>query len=102
MLLLTACALQAQLTTGSLGGVVVDPAARPLPGVALQLSGVSGIRITAVSGTDGRFQFDHIPAGSYQLRLQRAGFEIRTITQIDVDVAQQPRLPATTLVSCRG
>src|SRR5690606_27971012 len=43
-------------------GVVHDSAGRPLPRVAVRLTGT---RYTAITGDDGRFRLDSIPPGSY-------------------------------------
>lgn len=60
-------------TTGSVRGVVVDAAIRPLAGALVTLR-VGDAARTANTSADGLFQFDGVPAGSQVLRVHRTGY----------------------------
>ena len=50
--------------TGTLQGIVVDDAVRPLDGVAIEASGASGV-LNATTGADGIFRFEDLSPGVY-------------------------------------
>jgi len=64
-------AAQAAASQGSLQGVVVDAAIRPLPGVAVTL--LPG-RLNATTGPDGQFAFTGLEASDYTVQAARPGY----------------------------
>lgn len=66
----------AQVTTGSISGVVADTSGGVMPGVSVSVSGerlIGGIR-TATTDSSGRYSFDRLPPGSYDVKFELAGF----------------------------
>lgn len=61
LLILLTQSLVAQL---KLGGVVLDPAGRPIPGIEVYLRQTGGLETTAA---DGSFRFENLKAGTYDL-----------------------------------
>lgn len=68
--------------TGTLRGMVLDEATlEPLAGVHVLLE---ALQTGTVTGTDGRFSMDRLPAGVYTVRFQYLGFESRVLTDVVV------------------
>ena len=81
-----ATALPAQAQTGSVGGILRDASGGALPGATVMLiDRTSGVERSAVSASDGRYEFPSLPAGSYTLRASLPGFT--TFERADVTVA---------------
>jgi hypothetical protein len=69
-------ALIAQATTGIITGRVTDRASgQPLVGAQVQIVGLTGRG--AATNDNGVFRVAGVPAGSYQLRVLRIGFQAR-------------------------
>ncbi len=66
IVLLNASTLSAQ--TASLHGQVTDESGAVIPGATVTLNGQSGLVITVVSDTAGRYAFTEVAAGDYLLR----------------------------------
>jgi iron complex outermembrane receptor protein len=67
----------AQGTPGRIAGTVTSDAGAPLSGVQLR---VTGSALGAVSGADGRFRIANVPAGTHDVRVQRIGQRVRSIS----------------------
>ena len=64
--------------TGTIEGTVVDTGGGALPGVTVTLTGpLAPPGALRVTGLDGRFVFEGVPAGSYRVTLVLPGFETR-------------------------
>lgn len=74
--LLVALPALAQVTTGSIAGVVSDTSGAVMPGVSVSLSGDRLIGGTKTTTTDsaGRYSFDRLPPGSYDVKFELQGF----------------------------
>jgi hypothetical protein len=92
---LVLCLLAAYVTcfaavTGSLSGVVRDPAGRLVPGARLTANNAAQNRaFPAVTDNEGVYRFATLPVGNYVLKVEAAGFRpVRDSgIQIDVDAA---------------
>jgi uncharacterized protein (DUF2141 family) len=62
---------QIRLGTASIAGIVVDARDQPLPRVRVQINGEERVTYTDAKG---RFLFPRLPAASYQLSAQSAGY----------------------------
>ncbi len=72
-------------TTGSMIGQAVDAASgAPLAGVAVTLAGSAQ---GAQTGADGRFTIASIPAGSYAVRMSKAGYSERQLPGVMIAAA---------------
>jgi outer membrane receptor protein involved in Fe transport len=70
----------AQSVTGSIDGLVVDPTAGVLAGVAITaMQHDTGVTRATVSDDRGAFSLPVLPAGTYRLSAELAGFETRRI-----------------------
>jgi vitamin B12 transporter len=62
-------------TTGSVGGVVLDPLGAVVPHASVSLIGERQPPATTTSGADGRYTFDALAAGRYRVHARANGFE---------------------------
>ena len=74
LLSLSATALGAGQTTGSIEGAIVDPNGSPLPGVVVTVIGPGG-RQEHVTGADGAYMAAGLAAGDYVVTAALPGFE---------------------------
>src|SRR3954447_13562403 len=71
--------------TPSVEGHVIDPGGLPLPGVAVTLrSNGGGTPLTATTDSGGRYEFDDVPQGRYDLDATLDGFEGGSRRNLDV------------------
>lgn len=93
LLSLLATAVYAQTDAAALSGLVTDPSSALVSGAAIQLRSntTSAVR-TALSGTDGRYQFNLLPPGEYEISAEATGFKKFVASGIHVQVAQQSQL----------
>jgi hypothetical protein len=77
----------AQVSTGTIAGVIEDAGGAVLPGVSVSLAGERLIGGTATQVTDGNgaYRFDRLPPGSYSLKFELQGF--RTVERRDIVVS---------------
>lgn len=87
----SASALGAQDATGRIAGLVTNEGGTPLSGAQVT---VVGTRLGAVSGTDGRYRITSVPAGSHELRVQRLGQKVRSLT-VTVTAGQETTADAS-------
>jgi hypothetical protein len=80
---------------GSIAGVIRDSTGKPLPEIALVLTGAPGGRQTATTGEQGQFAFAGLPPGIYRLTAQSRS-EVLGTKAITLDSGQE--LPAVELV----
>ena len=65
----------AGLSAATIGGSLYDPSGAAVPNAkALLYDPDTNAKFEAVTGADGKFSFDTLPAGQYILRVQRPGF----------------------------
>ncbi len=69
--------LFAQGATGRIAGTVKNASGAPLAGAQVTVTGLS---LGAVSSGDGRFRIVNVPAGTHELRIQRIGQQVRTVS----------------------
>ena len=81
----------AQITSGSLGGVVVDDASSPVPNATVAVTLVpTGQIVTTRTREDGRFAVSNLrPGGPYTVRVLLIGFAPTTVNDLRVTLGQQ-------------
>jgi hypothetical protein len=89
LLLLAAVAppANAQQPTGALYGSVSAPAGEPLPGVAVELSGIGAPRLTTTNDR-GEFHFLGLDPGDYALRAGLDGYSTVEFERINIRIAR--------------
>lgn len=97
-LLLVPAALQAQVGSAALSGVVQDSSGAIVPGAAAILSNdASGAQRTAVTNGEGLYSFSAIPAGDYTLSITASHFKDYRQSGIHLDPGDNKSLPAIEL-----
>ncbi|HEU0186232.1 MAG TPA: TonB-dependent receptor [Blastocatellia bacterium] len=89
--LLALCSpITAQTTiTGSLAGQVLDPSGAAIPDAQVQLqSRNTGRRLTTNTDGQGKYVFSRLEPGSYQLQVEKSGFQTATIEEIPLSINQ--------------
>lgn len=87
-LLLLAGAGWAQLTTGSLTGMVQDPSGGVIPGASVTLTDVAkNFNYRGTTDETGHYTFRALPPGTYSLTVEAGGFARFTRTNIALDVS---------------
>jgi hypothetical protein len=91
-----ALAAFAQTDSASLSGRITDPSGAAVAGAAVSLTNLAtgATRATTATG-EGRYQFNLLPPGAYQVKVEAPGFK----TFVDGKVAVQVALPAILDVS---
>lgn len=96
---LIAAPASAQLSTGSLTGVIQDPSGAVIPGVELTLiDAAKGYRYTATSDSVGRYLFRALQPSVYALKAEVPGFRVAQIENITITVAQNATADVTMVV----
>ena len=87
LLILLAPVAYAQLYSGSLTGIVIDPSGAPIPDVAITLKEVEqGLKNSARTDRRGRYVFRSLSPGNYSIAVEASGFEPFELTGIVIDV----------------
>ena len=94
MLLAGAISLNAQITTSSISGVIVDEANEPLIGAVVKLvHGPSGTEYNAVSNMDGRFYIQGMRTGGpYTATVSYVGYQNTVVTGIILELGENYNL----------
>jgi hypothetical protein len=91
-LLFCAAVLQAQVNTGSLSGLVLDPSGAALAGTELTVtSAETGYTRTGKSLADGAYSLADLPIGNYSLTATANGFS-RVEERVSIGVGERVRL----------
>jgi len=85
---------------GRIEGAVRDETGGVLPGAVLALFGTAAR--TGVSGADGRYRFDSLPAGRYRLAVSLAGFAAEERPSLELESEAILEVPFTLVVALRG
>ena len=83
-----------QVTTATVKGTVTDPSGAAIPNASLKLENTSrGVSRTAVASADGRFSFDFVGVGTYQLTVSQSGFNNLVRSGLELTSGQVLELP---------
>jgi hypothetical protein len=96
-LVVLACVLSAsaQVTTGSIRGIVTDPQGAVVPGAKVTLTRRdTNTSQTAQTTGEGEFQFNNQLVGEYTLTVEAATFKTLTIENVRVQLNQTTDVPA--------
>jgi len=101
MFLAAGAALQPAARAVAVAGVVQDQTGAVLPGaqIALTAAGAAVPVETVASDPAGRFQFDRVPPGTYDIRTEFSGFKAATIR---VRVGTRAPGPVTVVMALEG
>lgn len=80
-------------TTGTLRGVVRDPAGLPIPEASVTVRHSGGaFERSAVSAADGTFDFIALPVGMYQVESSAAGFTATLLRDVEISIGRTSTL----------
>ena len=80
----------AQVTTGTISGTISDSTGAVLPGAAVNLKSVEkGISRTVTTDEGGRYRAAELALGSYEIRVEVAGFQTVTRSGITLTRSRQ-------------
>jgi hypothetical protein len=76
-----------QATSGNLVGSVTDPSGALVPGATVEATNTAtNVKVSTVTGPEGQFQINNLPAGSYNLKVSHAGFNAATLRNVAVSL----------------
>jgi hypothetical protein len=80
-------------STGALTGVTLDPSGAAIPGVNVQIiRRDNAITLSATSDDQGRFGFQLLTPGSYELQALKADFDPLRLDDINISVTETLRI----------
>ncbi|HWP83558.1 MAG TPA: TonB-dependent receptor [Terriglobia bacterium] len=89
LLVLSIRSIHAQLTTGTISGVVTDPSGAIVPGATVTAKNLgTGFSRSTISGATGRYDLPNLPVGSYEVSSELAGFQRIIRTGIELTVGR--------------
>jgi hypothetical protein len=87
-------AVQAQVNTATLTGVVKDASGAGIPGANVTLIQIeTGVKRSTVTGADGQYTFTFVSVGDYKLTSQASGFRDETLDNVNLVAGQSVNLP---------
>jgi carboxypeptidase family protein/TonB-dependent receptor-like protein len=91
---------QAEITTGSIQGTVVDENGGVVPDANVEVKNLdTNLLKTTTTGSDGQYQFRALPPGRYSVTIAKSGFATIVEENAVLTVGQTMSLPTTVKVS---
>jgi hypothetical protein len=92
--------VQGQVTTATVTGTIVDTTGATIPGATVLLKNAdNGITRTETSGADGRFHFEFVVVGRYDLTIEQHGFKSETMKGLQLNTSQSLDIPVQMTVA---
>lgn len=92
LLPLAALRLPAQNLTGRFTGTIYDPSGAAVPNATVNMTNHKAKTLemtTSESDADGNFKFQALPAGEYEMKLQKGGFEEYKVPQVVLEPGRE-------------
>lgn len=100
---LATCLSRAQVPVGSIGGIVTDPKDAVVAGArVVALSAAQGVSRDTVTNGSGLYLLSDLPAGSYDLRIEQAGFAPSEFKGIQLDAGYNATIDAKLQIAKTG
>src|SRR5262249_35591983 len=81
-----------QVSTANLYGIVSDSSGAVVPGAAVTMTNAETAAVfRKAPGNFGEFQFDFLPTGTYNLRIEAQGFKVNEAKGLALTAGQQAR-----------
>ena len=91
-------ALQAQITTTTISGVVSDPTGGGIPNAQVTVSNMgTGATRTVTTNVQGAYRIDLLPVGEYEVEVSACGFKKSKQTDISLEINRAARVDAVAL-----
>src|SRR6476660_1670366 len=99
LLIATAGSLSAQTFRGTILGIVTDPNAAVVPGASVSAKNIAtGIERTTTTDGFGIYSIPELQTGTYEVKVEKSGFESSTVTGVLVEVSAERRVDVTLTV----
>src|SRR5690242_13013699 len=96
LLLLPSARCFGQFESASVLGYVNDTTSAAIPNGTVTLTNVAtGIKKTATTDSDGRYEFSSVPIGSYQVTAEATGFQRSETAPFTLTIAARQRVDVT-------
>jgi hypothetical protein len=103
VVLIAQFAIQAQTTTGSLSGTIIDPSTAVVPGATVTVvNNATGAERSTISGSSGTFDFQALSPGTYTISVEAKGFRKALARDIIVSVASAAQVTMPLEVGLAG
>src|SRR6266853_4289353 len=89
LVLFTAALACSQTNVGRITGTVTDPTGAPVPDCPVTAIDAQGLKQTAYSDSNGIYVFPSLPAGTYDVSVEKQGFRAARETGVVLDAASQ-------------
>src|SRR5258705_3604462 len=100
LLMAMAGSLSAQTFRGTILGIVTDPNAAVVPGASVSAKNIAtGIERTTTTDVFGIYSIPELQTGTYEVKVEKSGFERSTVTGVLVEVAAERRVDVTLTVA---
>ena len=84
-----------QIIVSSIVGSVVDPSVAVVPDAQVMVTNTqTGISVKAIAGSQGTYSVPGLMAGTYEVTIERPGFQIYRATGITLESAETVRVDA--------
>jgi hypothetical protein len=94
-LTLTAPAATAQVVTGTIYGTVADPTGAGVPQAAVTATNIAtGVSSTTTADAGGNYRFPSLTPGTYNIRVEKQGFDSSVFSGVNVLLDQTARVDA--------
>src|ERR1700730_5210182 len=88
--ILGACLVSAQVTTGTISGIVQDQSGASIAGAEVTVKNLdTGIARTFTSDAGGRYTVPDLPLGNYEVQGQHSGFQTEVRSGINITVGRE-------------
>src|SRR6202162_2997106 len=89
-LILGACLVSAQVTTGTISGIVQDQSGAAVAGADVTIKNIdTGTARTLTSDPGGRYTAPDLPLGNYEVQAQHSGFQTEVRSGITLTVGRE-------------
>ena len=93
--LFAAIALQAQITTTTISGIVTDATGAGIPNAQVTVSNTgTGAAHTVTTNVQGAYRVDLLPAGEYEVEVSASGFKKSKQTGVVLEISRAARVDA--------
>ena len=95
LLVLTAAPGWSQTFRGTILGIVTDPTGAAIPGANLSVRNVdTGLVRNTETQADGSYRVPELPIGTYDVTVEKAGFQSSVTSGVKVDVSAERHVDA--------
>ena len=93
LLLIFPALLTAQVSTGTIQGVIADPTGAVVQGATVTATNIAtSIQTSVLSNKSGLYSIPNLPAGDYQVSVTAPGFRTEVTTDVTLDVGEEQAL----------